>query len=161
MNIIVEVFAFSISLIIIILFFFLYDWIQKLESEGCDCSDMWQRPFLRNSLIIILVVYFLMLFFKLGKNFFRSNIDLDGLRIERTLDFNQKKITFAMKLLWAVFIFAFLIIMFDFTKELREKQCLCSEAWIREFGYYYSLITIILFVLSFMVGIYMMISRYH
>lgn len=135
-----------ISLLLILLYFYLYKWLLELDKQGCDCSDMWQRDFVTYSTVVIIFMSILSMFLNV---MMRLEV-VDKKNLE---EYIKENATVALPLLfmYVLFGFIYIVVLFDFTKRLKDMECKCSESWIREFGYIYSLIMIILW--SVMIGL--------
>lgn len=116
-----------IVLFLIVIYYLLYKWNLELEKEGCDCSDLWHREFIKYVIPFIILIQLLLM----------STIILPS--IKNNVVWNT------VRPLLSIITVVFIVVLFDFTRRLKEKQCKCSENWIREFGFYSSLILIILY----------------
>lgn len=128
-----------VSLILILLYYYLYKWVVELEKQGCECSDMWQREFVTYGTPIIIAMSVLSLFLNVM-------LKMDVVNKDALDRYTKENMSWGMPIyfLYVVFGFVYIIVLFDFTKKLKELECQCSDAWIREFGYMYSLIMVIL-----------------
>jgi hypothetical protein len=125
-NMIALVIMLSISIFIITV---LYTWIDSMEKDGCDCSEIWHRDIVKYGLFVIILLNILVLF---SKYYFKS-------------------------FSWVLSVIAFILtvsywaIVLDYTLKLKELSCKCSEGWKREFAYIYSIVYMIFISLTMLI----------
>lgn len=132
-----------ISLLVILLYSYLHKWTTELEKENCECSKIWHRDFVKYGTIVVIAMSLIALFFNIL-------LRLQFINRDSLVNFlNDYKFTLIIVyLIYVVFGFSYIIILFDYTRTLKNMECTCSESWIREFGYIYSMIMVILWSLS-------------
>lgn len=128
------------SLIAIAINAYLLDYILRLEKRDCECSDHWQRDYIKYFSIVIIVISVLMIILALSG--VRVRGPLAGL-----LQFVRMVVGFAS--LFNVFV------LYNYSTGLNRKDCDCSANTARTFMQYYSTILIGLIILAVFVGIIM------
>lgn len=121
-----------VAIVITILRYYIYMWVVELEKQGCDCSVMWYRDFLNYGTIILIISSLIYLGIRIGI-------------LKEVLDKDFMKTFSPLFTIYSVFALFYLIILFLYTSKLKELECKCSESWVREFGYYYSIIMFIMY----------------
>lgn len=132
-----------ISLLVILLYSYIHKWTTELEKENCECSNMWQRDFVKYGTIVIIAMSLLALFFNI---LFRLQFIGRMSLINFLSDYK-----FSLSIVYFIYVifgFGYVITLFDYTRTLKNMECVCSESWVREFGYIYSMIMVILSSLS-------------
>ncbi len=116
-----------ISVLIVIIFYILmYIWITELEKQGCNCSELWHRDIIKYSSIILLVNVILLF----------SNV------MQKILQHKKLNNLESIWLFGSSFItITFFSILLDYIIKLKSlENCICSEDWKRELGFYYSIL---------------------
>jgi hypothetical protein len=111
--------AFVIALYIVFLVY-----LFKLEKIGCKCALNWRR----NYLIVFMIL-------ALSSNFISMFVP--------AIKFNIFLLSLATILSLMFYVFTF-----QYVRNLKDDKCACSENLTREIMYYYSLIMLVLFILS-------------
>tara|TARA_B100001093_G_C26781083_1_gene994656 strand:+ start:365 stop:862 length:498 start_codon:yes stop_codon:yes gene_type:complete len=116
--------------LIFLLHFSIYTWTNKLEEEKCNCSDLWHRNIVNKLAVGLFCLCLLGIILSLHKG--------------KYLEFYK----LAYKLLFIIYI----LIIIDYIRKLKRKNCECSEDWRRQYGYFFSISWLILIVLV-MIGL--------
>lgn len=117
-------------------------WIYKLEEISCKCSEDWKRDYIKYYLIVyfvIITINFLLLL-------------LNGNNI------NSYIVGFTF--IFSIFTFINTVMSVIYINQLKEIKCNCSEDIRREIYYYYNIINIALFAISFILNIILVIVMY-
>lgn len=123
----------TISVILLLLLhYFMYIWTKELENKNCDCSDIIHRKIINYGSI----VFFIILIFNYI-NIITNNIFI--------------KPSIFISILLTTISIIYLSIIIDYIRKLKEKQCECSEDWKRKYGYIFSIIYLILSVLTLVI----------
>jgi hypothetical protein len=132
------------NLILIGLFFVTYAYVDKLEKTGCECSVHPYRNFVKQFPLyaIAYIVIFMFLPFSLFESIFGSA----GKMIQGLIAF-----------LFGIVSIVFFVLAFIYTRWLMTEKCKCSEDVSRDVVYYWSLITIVLLVILFVINIAMVL----
>lgn len=144
-----------ISLLVILLYFYIYKWVVELEREGCQCSDMWQRNFLNISTPLIIFISVISIFANVLMKLRIVNVD-------KMMAYGTENRSWLIPLYVAYIIFGicFIVILFDYTRQLKEMECVCSDSWVREYGYIYSLVVLILWSIAAGIMLFSMALAY-
>jgi hypothetical protein len=130
-----SIYIIQITISVILLFllhYFMYIWTKELENKNCDCSDIIHRKIINYGSI----VFFIILIFNYI-NIITNNIFI--------------KPSIFISILLTTISIIYLSIIIDYIRKLKEKQCECSEDWKRKYGYIFSIIYLILSVLSLVI----------
>lgn len=122
-----------VSALVIILHYSMYTWTQELEKQGCECSDMWHRNivhWLALILLILIPVNIMIQYFKIKNILINTYSTIVGLSF-----------------------IAYICIVIDYIRKLKQLECECSEDWKREYGYIFSVIYISLIAIIIFSGI--------
>jgi predicted membrane channel-forming protein YqfA (hemolysin III family) len=141
---ITAVIIFIISQIITLsLHYAIYTWTEELEKTGCQCSNMWHRNIIHwMALILAIFVVIIMLF--------------------RIANITSKAFKAFIVVVFIIGLF-YLAMVLDYITKLKTLECQCSESWKRDYGYIYSLVSIIfvsiVLVFSILFGILILNKR--
>lgn len=136
-----NIYIIQITISVILLFllhYFMYIWTKELENKNCDCSDIIHRKIINYGSI----VFFIILIFNYI-NIITNNIFI--------------KPSIFISILFTTISIIYLSIIIDYIRKLKEKQCECSEDWKRKYGYIFSIIYLILSVLTLVIIIMFLI----
>jgi hypothetical protein len=111
----------------------LYTWVDSMEKDGCDCSNIWHKDFVKFGLIFILVYNIVIMCIM------NSNPKMEFLNI--------------FKLIGGFITISYWAIVLDYVIKLKENACGCSEDWKREFAYIYSIVYFVFLIFSALIAI--------
>lgn len=134
------VFELIIIIIGITINFMALQWILKLEQISCKCSENWKRDYIKYVLYGWFIYILLPIAMKLYGIFMGDKVSIP-------------KIFDIITLIFGFFFIVNVIISIMYISELKETNCSCSEDVRRETYYYYQIIYLSLYVLTFMVSI--------
>ena len=131
------------SIITLSLHYAIYTWTEELEKTGCQCSNMWHRNIIHwMALILAIFVVIIMLF--------------------RIANITSKAFKAFIVVVFIIGLF-YLAMVLDYITKLKTLECQCSESWKRDYGYIYSLVSIIfvsiVLVFSILFGILILNKR--
>ena len=124
-----------IHILVLFLYYIFFNYAFKLKEMKCVCSDNKQRQFIQYYSQIGIVIVSI----KLIDNLITQKISRGILSLLYVLDL--------------IVGFIFIIVMYNFTKELKDAKCECSDLWERDFMYNYSKIILILYLFIFFTSI--------
>ena len=122
-----------IAITIIAFFIFvLYTWVDTMEKDGCDCSNLWHKDYVKFGLMFLLAYnIFIMIIIN-------ANPKMQFLNISKYI---SKYIYLDIfKLIGGLLTIIYWAIVLDYIIKLKELACGCSEDWKREFAYIYSIV---------------------
>ena len=125
----------SIIIITIIAFFIfvLYTWVDTMEKDGCDCSHLWHKDYVKFGLM-----------FLLAYNIFIMIIINANPKMQFIYIYYISKYTYIyldiFKLIGGLLTIIYWAIVLDYIIKLKELACGCSEDWKREFAYICSIV---------------------
>tara|TARA_B110001450_G_scaffold242940_1_gene253745 strand:+ start:4591 stop:5229 length:639 start_codon:yes stop_codon:yes gene_type:complete len=128
---------FMVNLFIFILLACVYTYIQKLETDGCECAltEFYPAPFIKNFSIFALVFLIFVMFIPPGTVLAKIfGKEITGLYL---------LVVFIFYIVFAVWVF----ITMTYTRKLITEKCKCSEDIRRELVYAGTTIEMILIVL--------------
>lgn len=120
-----------LHIVTLVLYYIFFNYAFKLNQYGCGCSNNMKRQFIKYYAQVGIVIVSIKL--------------LDNLITQRV----SKGILSTIYMLDLIFGFIFLIVMYQFTKELKENKCKCSNTWERDFMYTYSKIILVIYIFIF------------
>lgn len=124
----------SILIIITIVFGALFmKYVTDLESDKCDCSDSFDRNFIKYYSVVFIIIQFTRLVL-----FNRFTFSFKNLPVVR----RPNLLTFIFTFLN----FYYLFTLYRYTNHLKNKECDCSKNWIRKLMHTYSFVIILLLV---------------
>lgn len=130
------------AILLSLLHYFMYIWTKELENKNCDCSDIIHRKIINYGSI----VFFILLIFNY------INIITNGIFIKTSI---------YLSMLFTIISIIYISIIIDYIRKLKEKQCECSENWKRKYGYIYSIIYLILSVMTLVIiGMFLLLGGY-
>jgi hypothetical protein len=118
-------------LLITLLYHSLFTWIIKLEKEGCECSNLWQKIYIKIGSILLPSIHLLLIILSIGIRISVLNVYIPK---------NINNFILLISLISMIIGIIFFAILLNYISILKQKQCKCSESWKREFGYIYSII---------------------
>lgn len=118
-------------------------WIQKLEEISCKCSENWKRDYIKYFLYIYFIVSIIQFI-----TFLATGHGLEG---------QNSGILSTFSILYSGVALAAMFVAVFYIDELKQKQCSCSEDIRREVYYYYNIIRLALFGLTFLMMLITMI----
>lgn len=155
----VQIYHLVIYIVILTLHVCIYMWIDKLERENCDCSKLWHRNIVKAFAIILFVVTCI-------NAYLISQNDFDSNKYLKNIMMNNMTFLQIYSVASIMISFSYIFIMFDYIRKLKEMECECSEDWKREFGWYYSIVVMILWGIillsligTVIYGTYLMFSK--
>lgn len=122
------------ALISLILNFIFLNYVDKLEKIKCGCSQDWRRDFIKIYSILVIVL--------ICAGFF-----LDTKKLLK----NDTVLGFLTLVQLAGFIY--LYCLYTFSRDLKNGNCECSETWERKLIYNYSIIIIMLYLLTIVMNV--------
>ena len=122
------------GLISLILNFIFLNYVDKLEKIKCGCSQDWRRDFIKVYSILVIVI--------ICAGFF-----LDTKKLLK----NDTVLGFLTLVQLAGFIY--LYCLYTFSRDLKNGNCECSETWERKLIYNYSIIIIMLYLLTIVMNV--------
>ena len=120
-----------IHILILFLYYIFFNYSFKLKEIKCDCSNNNKRLFIQYYSQVAIVIVSIKLI---------DNLITDKL---------SKGILSFIYLIDLIIGVIFIAVMYNFTKELKDNKCLCSDSWEREFMYNYSKIILIIYIFIF------------
>ncbi len=128
------------SLVIIAINSYILNYLLNLEKSECECSDNWQRNYIKYySVVAITVSSILLVLMALG------------LRLPRALNNLLSVVSYLLKFFTLINIF----VLYNYSRNLVLKNCNCSENTARTFMKYYSMLIIGILVLAIFISILM------
>ena len=128
------------SLVIIAINSYILNYLLNLEKSECECSDNWQRDYIKYySVVAITVSSILLVLMALG------------LRHPRALNNLLSVVSYLLKFFTLINIF----VLYNYSRNLVLKNCNCSENTARTFMKYYSMLIIGILVLAIFISILM------
>ena len=121
----------------------LYTWVDSMKKDGCDCSNIWHKDFVKFGLIFILLYNIVVICIM------KSNPKMTFLNI--------------FKVIGGFITISYWAIVLDYVIKLKENACGCSEDWKREFAYIYSIVyfTFLLFSALMAIITVSIVGAYH
>ena len=123
-----------VGLISLILNFIFLNYVDKLEKIKCGCSQDWRRDFIKVYSILVIVLVCAG-FFLDTKKLLKNNTVLGFLTLVQLAGF------------------IYLYCLYTFSRDLKNGNCECSETWERKLIYNYSMIIIILYLLTIVMNV--------
>ena len=120
-----------IHILIFFLYYIFFNYAFKLKEIKCDCANNNNRRFIQYYSQVAIVIVSIKL--------------IDNLITEKV----SRGILSFIYLIDLIFGIIFIAVMYNFTKELKDSKCLCSDSWEREFMYNYSKIILIIYIFIF------------
>jgi hypothetical protein len=117
----------------VVLYFITFSWIVILEKNKCECSNNWKREFIKYFLLIFISYIILSILFQLTNT--------------NSIVFNY------IKYILYVAEIVFIIITFIYIQELIKNKCECSKMIQRDITYIYTIVDIIVILLSIFLAI--------
>ena len=117
------------GIIVIVLNFVFLNYVDKLEKIKCDCSKDWKRDFIKVYSILVIIIITCSLFLDVRK-------------------LMKNDIILAISTLFQLAGFIYLYCLYSFTRDLKKDGCNCSDTWERRLMYTYSIVIIILYLLT-------------
>lgn len=105
-----------------------YAWTRELEKAGCECSNLWHRNVVQVLAMVKLVV-----------------IPLNAVLRNKYLMFCS-----------AIVSLVYFALIIDYVRQLKAKECECSEDWKRDFAYIYSTVWYVMTVLMVLVSLFLL-----
>ena len=132
-----------ISLILLsLLHYLMYSWTKKLEDKKCDCSDIIHRKIINYGSIVFFTILVFNYINALSNNIFISQ-------------------SMFLSIFMTIISIIYISIIIDYIRKLKERECKCSESWIRKYGYIFSIIYLILSVMSLVIiGMFLLLGGY-
>jgi hypothetical protein len=134
-----QIYYIVIFIIVLTLHISIYMWIDKLEKDNCDCSKLWHRDILKAFAILLFIFTCINLYIYHTNNYNQNQI--------QNMMMNNKFMLYVFTPISAIIGISYMFIMFDYIYKLKEMECECSEDWKREFGWYYSILVIGIYIL--------------
>ena len=122
------------GLISLILNFIFLNYVDKLEKIKCGCSQDWRRDFIKVYSILVIVLICAG-FFLDTKKLLKNDIVLGFLTLVQLAGF------------------IYLYCLYTFSRDLKNGNCECSETWERKLIYNYSMIIIMLYLLTIVMNV--------
>ena len=122
------------GLISLILNFIFLNYVDKLEKIKCGCSQDWRRDFIKVYSILVIVIICAG-FFLDTKKLLKNNSILGFLTLVQLAGF------------------IYLYCLYTFSRDLKNGNCECSETWERKLIYNYSMIIIMLYLLTIVMNV--------
>ena len=122
------------GLISLILNFIFLNYVDKLEKIKCGCSQDWRRDFIKVYSILVIVLICAG-FFLDTKKLLKNNTILGFLTLVQLAGF------------------IYLYCLYTFSRDLKNGNCECSETWERKLIYNYSMIIIMLYLLTIVMNV--------
>lgn len=122
------------GLISLILNFIFLNYVDKLEKIKCGCSQDWRRDFIKVYSILVIVLVCAG-FFLDTKKLLKNNTVLGFLTLVQLAGF------------------IYLYCLYTFSRDLKNGNCECSETWERKLIYNYSMIIIMLYLLTIVMNV--------
>jgi len=126
------------SLITIAINAYLLNYITNLEKKNCECSNHWQRHYIKYFSMVAIILSALMIITTLTGAVVRG--PLAGL-------------LFAVRAVFLIASFVNTFVLFHYSTGLQNKDCECSEDTARTFMTYYSGLMILIIVVILIYGI--------
>ena len=118
-NLFIVCYLIAITIMAFIIFV-LYTWVDTMEKDGCDCSNLWHKDYVKFGLMFLLAYnIFIMIIIN-------ANPKMQFLNI--------------FKFIGGFLTISYWAIVLDYVIKLKENACGCSEDWKREFAYIYSIV---------------------
>jgi hypothetical protein len=111
----------------------LYTWVDSMEKDGCDCSNLWHKDYVKFGLMFLLAYNILIMCI------IKTNPKVSFLNI--------------FKVIGLFITIAYWAIVLDYVIKLKENACGCSEDWKREFAYIYSIVYFIVLLFTALMAI--------
>jgi len=118
-NFIIVGYLIAIAIMAFIIFV-LYSWVDSMEKDGCDCSNLWHKDYVKLGLMFLLAYNIVIMII------INANPKMQFLNIFKVIGL------FLTISYWAI--------VLDYVIKLKENACGCSEDWKREFAYIYSIV---------------------
>ena len=125
----------GVKLIIIVLYYIFYKYTLYLEEIHCSCSNNWKRDYIKHYSSISMII----ITSKLLNNSLTKIVN--------------PNVLYTIYLLDIIFGAFYAIVLYNYTKELKESECKCSETWSRDFMYNYSLLILGLYIIIYFASI--------
>ncbi len=123
------------NILAILIWFYILNYIIKLEKTGCECAKDWRRDFIKYYIIFII-----------------------ALLILRSLNIIPDRFTPLLMTIQFVFSVAFITIVFHYINDLKVKKCACSQDTARDVLEIFNYIQIFLLAFIFVMMVYMMFT---
>jgi hypothetical protein len=120
-----------IHILVLFLYYIFFNYAFKLKEIKCDCANNNKRRFIQYYSQVAIVIVSIKL--------------IDNLITDKV----SKGILSFIYLIDLIVGVIFIAVMYNFTKELKDNKCLCSDSWEREFMHNYSKIILIIYIFIF------------
>ena len=130
-------------ILVVVLYLFIYLWTLELDKNDCKCAMLWHNNYIKIMSVILLVNYILIFLVKM--------LLVNDSELLQYFPSNFKQILIQWLILTGILTIPYMGILLDYIIKLKELQdCKCSEHWIREYGYYFTIIYITMLCINFL-----------